>query len=431
MTDSSSKRASLRAIRPGVVRGAVTPPPSKSWTQRCLTLALLAGASCRLLRPLEAEDTWAFVAGMEALGWRVERGDGVWGLTPPRRPPAGARIDCRASGTMYRFLVAVLAVLPGEWVIDGVPRLRQRPIAPLVRALRTLGAEIEYLDGDGAAPLRILGGCVVGGRCRLDAGQSSQYLSALLLAGAATAEGITVDVAALTSRPYVGLTIAALERFGGRVTWHGPQTVEVAPCVLRAQEVEVEPDASAACYPAAAAALTGGEIRLRGVLRTCSQGDVGFLDLLASMGAEVRWDAEGVEVSGSGRLRGVDADLGTLPDQGPTLAALAPFAAGSTVLRGVAHLRHKESDRLGAMASELRRLGADVIETSDGLRIDGTWAEQAPSGRTEVETYGDHRIAMSLALLGLRRPGVVVRSPEVVAKSYPRFWEDLEDWLTP
>lgn len=449
MTDSSSKPdsasaspgtpaaavaiagTSARAVRPGVVRGAVTPPPSKSWTQRCLDLALLAGRPCRLVRPLEAEDTWAFATAMEALGWRLERAEGAWELTPPQRPPERARIDCQASGTMYRLLVAALAVLSGEWTVDGVPRLRQRPIAPLVDALRALGAEIDYLAGEGGAPLRIVGGRVAGGRCRLDAGESSQYLSALLLAGAATAGGITVDVEALTSRPYVDLTVAALERFGGRVTWHGPHTVEVAPCALRADEVEIEPDASAACYPAAAAALTGGRMLLRGVLRTSGQGDVAFLDLLVRMGAEVRWGSEGVEVSGTGRLRGVDADLGALPDQGPTLAALAPFASGTTVLRGVAHLRHKESDRLGAMATELRRLGATALETADGLRIEGTWAEGAPSTSTEVETHGDHRIAMSLALLGLRRPGVVVRSPEVVAKSYPRFWDDLEDWLAP
>ncbi|MGH9380281.1 MAG: 3-phosphoshikimate 1-carboxyvinyltransferase [Thermoanaerobaculia bacterium] len=425
-----SSTPELREVRGGVVRGAITPPPSKSWTQRCLNLALLSGRACRLARPLEAEDTWAFAAVLERLGWRVGRRDGSWDLVPPRGLPAAARLDCQASGTLYRLLVAALAVIPGDWVIDGVSRLRERPIAPLVNALRDLGAEIEYLERDGCAPLRVRGGTVAGGRCRLDGSASSQFLSALLMAGVATREGVVVEVQGLTSQPYVALTAAALERFGGRVRWETPRTVVAPPAKLRADEVEIEPDASAACYPAAAAALTGGEVLLRGVSRDSGQGDVGFLDLLERMGAEVRWQPDGVEVRGTASLRGVDADLAAMPDQGPTLAALAPFALGSTVLRGVAHLRHKESDRLAAMAAELERLGATVVETPDGLGVDGTWAEGTPCDRTEVESHGDHRIAMSLAVLGLRRPGVVVRSPEVVAKSYPRFWEDLEALLS-
>jgi 3-phosphoshikimate 1-carboxyvinyltransferase len=332
---------------------------------------------------------------------------------------------------VLRFLTAALAALPGDWRLDGTPRLRQRPVGPLVEALLELGAEVEFLGEEGHPPLRLRGGTLRGGRARLRAGESSQYLSALLMAGLRAPRETEIEVESLTSAPYVELTLAAIARCGGRVERPSPGRFRVVPGLAGAETLRVEGDFSAACYPAAAAALTGGRVELVGLEPFSAQGDRAFFELLARMGARVRPLGEAIEVAGGGRLSAVDADLSTMPDQVPTLAALAPFAAGTTRIRNVPHLRIKESDRLAAMAGELRRLGAEAAEEADGLTVRGTWAAAPPpAGPVIVDPHGDHRIAMSLALVGLRRPSTAVRDPEVVSKSYPDFWRDLEGLLT-
>ena len=424
----------------GTARGRVAPPPSKSLSHRAFNLALLAGEELVVERSLAAEDAALFRAALARLGFGVEAVDeaveeaaeeaaGEAGvdvrLTPGDRPPA-AQIECGNAGTMYRFLVATLAALPGVWRLDGVPRLRQRPVGPLVAALRRLGAAIDS-ERHGYAPLAIHGRRLTGGRTRLDAGVSSQYLSALLMAGLVADGEIEIEVEALASAPYVDLTLDVVERFAGQVeaTAGG---YRVAPGLRSPGRLRVEGDWSAACYPAAAAALTGGTVVLAGVDSGSRQGDRRFLDLLAEMGAEVEPGAHGVEVRGTGGLRAVTADLSAIPDQVPTLAALAPFAAGVTRIENVRHLRIKESDRLAAMAGELTRIGAEVEELEDGLVIPGVWAGRpppAPAVPYRVDPRDDHRIAMSLALTALVRPGVAVADPHVVAKSYPGFWRDL------
>jgi 3-phosphoshikimate 1-carboxyvinyltransferase len=240
---------------------------------------------------------------------------------------------------------------------------------------------------------------------------------------------VTVEVEALTSTPYVDITLEMIQQFGGRVEVLGPGTFRIEPSELGVDEMTVEGDYSAAAYPAAGAALTGGRVTLEGLIHDSRQGDRGFLDLLARVGAEVSWEGGEVTVSGRG-LQAVEVDLSAMPDQVPTLAALAPFCSGVTRILNVPHLRIKESDRLSAMASELGKLGAPVEELADGLVLPGAWATPAPPAEAvEVEPHGDHRIAMSLALTGLRRPGVVICHPGVVAKSYPGFWSDLEHLL--
>jgi len=400
-------------------------PPSKSLTHRYFNLALLSGSPMVIERPLFAEDTRLFLAALGRSGFQVEEGEDEVRLTPRAAPAGEVEIFCGNAGTMLRFLVATLTVVPGLWRLDGVPRLRERPVGPLVDALRRLGARIEYLAGDGYVPLRIEGGSLRGGTTVLDAGESSQYLSAILMAALRAPGEIVVEVPSLTSRPYVDVTIGAAAAFDGHIERAGPRAYRVRPSLLRGGRARVEGDYSAACYPAAAAALTGGDVSLEGLARDSRQGDRELLDLLVEMGAEVEWKGELLRIRG-GELRGVKADLSGMPDQVPTLAALAPFAQGETLIHNVAHLRIKESDRLEAMATELKKLGADVREGRDSLWIPGLWSGgEPPVEAVHVDPRGDHRIAMSLALAGLRRPGVVVDHPEVVGKSYPGFWRDL------
>jgi 3-phosphoshikimate 1-carboxyvinyltransferase len=453
MTDSPSRSTEapppLRRLDDGAVlvpaglraAGRLAPPSSKSLTHRAFDLALLAGAPLRVERPLDAEDTRLFRAALGVLGFTVTEEQGGAGalaavvLEPGPRPEA-AELFCGNAGTLYRFLVAALAALPGRWRLDGVGRLRERPVGPLVDALRPLGAEIESDGADGYAPMTIHGRRLAGGRTTLDAGASSQYLSAILMAALVAADDVEVTVGALTSAPYVDLTLDMVERFGGRVEADGG-VYRVQPGLVAPGRLRIEADLSAACYPAAAAALTGGRVVLAGVAAGSRQGDRRFFELLAEMGAEVEWrtgdEGEEVEVRGTGVLRALDADLSALPDQVPTLAALAPFARGTTRIRNVPHLRIKESDRLAAMAHELGRIGAPVEELEDGLVIPGIWADDrptAPAAPFRIDPHGDHRIAMSLAVAGLARPGVAVAHPGVVGKSYPRFWTDLASLLS-
>lgn len=398
-------------------------PPSKSATHRAFNLGLLAGRPLTIHRPLRAEDTELFQQALRSCGWRVDVGDDVVRLEKETQP-ARADIYCGNAGTLLRFLTASLTTVPGEYRLDGSPRLRERPLGPLIQALRGLGAGIRCEEEEGHAPLVIEGGSLRGGEITLDTAESSQYLSALLMAGHRAAQPVAVAVAQLVSAPYVDLTIQALAAFGGRVERSG-HIWRVAPAPLGADSFEVEGDFSAACYPAAAAALTGGEVSLEGLNAESAQADRGFFEILVKMGARVRLLEKSLSVAGIS-LRAVDCDLSDMPDQVPTLAALAPFASGTTRIRNVRHLRLKESDRLRAMAVELTALGAEVAELEDGLVIPGVWAEHdPPTNPVTVDAHGDHRIAMSLALAGLRRPGVSIADPEVVGKSYPGFWTDF------
>ena len=409
-------------------RGVVTPPGSKSVTQRYFALALLTRRRLVVHRPLLSEDTRHFLGALETAGFDVEHLQDTLVLTPGTAPGGDGEereVFCGAGGTMLRFLTAALTAVPGRWRLDGVPRLRERPLGPLVDALRRAGAEIRCAGPDGFAPLHLVGASLRGGATRLDAGSSSQFLSALLMTGLVTPEPLVIEVQALTSEPYVDLTLDAIRELGGRVTTRG-HVFEVTAAGRAPDEVSVEADYSAAAYPAAAAALTGGDVTLRGLRPDSRQGDRAFIDLLADMGADVRWRDAALSVKG-GDLRAVTADLESMPDQVPTLAALAPFAHGTTRIVNVPHLRLKESDRLAAMTQELRRVGAEVEELPDGLVIPGVFADAPPpAGAVTCSSHDDHRIAMAMALVGLRRPGVAIDEPAAVAKSYPWFWRDLE-----
>jgi 3-phosphoshikimate 1-carboxyvinyltransferase len=418
----------------------VEPPGSKSISHRALNLALIGQRPATIANLLEAEDIAAFREALRRMGWRVERvsGAGVRVEPPPGGPAdSPVRLDCRSAGTLLRFLVASCAVTPGEWILDGSPRLRERPIGPLLATLRQLGARIDELGRPGCAPIRVHGGALAGGRVEIDAGESSQYVSALLMAGLRAEEPIQLLAPFLVSSPYVDTTLQVMADFGSSVgTGRSGEAREfrIEPHRPEAPggRYRVAGDDSAAAYPAAAAAVCGGRVRLRGLAPTSTQGDRAFLGLLEQMGVAVRMTPGQIEVEGDGRLRALDCDLSGMPDQVPTLAAVAAFARGVTTIRGVAHLRIKESDRLAAIGTELRRSGVPVEELKDGLRIEGNPALSAAPGspRVAIDTYDDHRIAMSMALVGLRRGGLSIRRPAVVAKSYPGFWADLEG-ITP
>ncbi|MDX1502049.1 MAG: 3-phosphoshikimate 1-carboxyvinyltransferase [Thermoanaerobaculia bacterium] len=426
MTASPAERLPPRPI-PGGRRfaGRVEPPPSKSLTNRHLVLALLARRPVVIERPLVSEDTDALAAALETLGFTLRRGRGELAIEPPARPAREAAIDCRASGTMARFLTAALAALPGRFRLDGGARLRERPLGPLATALETLGARFAWEGRRGHLPVTVAGGTLRGGEVELDAGLSSQFLSALLMAALGALDEVRVRVRALTSAPYVELTLRAMAEWGGRVESEG-EGYRVVPGITPPRRLRVPGDDSSACYPAAAAALTGGEARLAGLARESAHPDRRFFALLEEMGARCEWLGQELLVRGTGALRAVDADLSEMPDQVPTLAVLAPFARGTTVIRNVAHLRLKESDRLAAVAAGLESAGARASVAADGLTIPGLWAHRPPPGRPAlVETFGDHRIAMSFALLGLVRPGLSVADPGVVEKSYPGFWRDF------
>jgi len=425
----SSSAEPVRVPAGGRVSGRARVSGSKSLTHRAYAAALLARRPVVLVRPLDAEDTRLFERALATLGFDVRRHDDRVDVVPTGRPVERGEILCGNAGTLFRFLVALLATVPGEWILDGTPRLRERPVGPLVDALIPLGVEIDWLEEPGHAPLRIHGGSFAGGCTALDAGESSQYLSALLLAGQRAAAPVEIEVERLVSTPYVDLTIDLILAQGGVVERPEEGLFRTEPSALAGGEIEIEPDLSAAAYPAAAAALAGGALEIEGVRLDSRQADRRFLELLARMGAEVEATAGGVRVARR-ELVAVTADLSDYPDQVPTLAALAPFALGTTRIENVAHLRIKESDRLAAMASELRRAGAEVEELADGLVIPGIWAAASPpAGPAVVDPHDDHRIAMAMALVALRRPNLSIANPQCVAKSYPLFWRDLAHWL--
>jgi 3-phosphoshikimate 1-carboxyvinyltransferase len=359
---------------------------------------------------------------LRALGIAVEEDadgarfvvDGLGG----RFPATAADLDVGASGTAARFLTAALTLGRGRYTLDGVPRMRERPIQPLLDALQQLGADARSLRENGCPPVVVQAAGLAGGTCAVRGDISSQYLSALLMVGPCAAGGLTVGVEGeLVSRPFVDLTMAVMRDFGAAVREEQGRFL-VPPGRYAARDYAIEPDATAASYFFAAAALTGGRVRVEGLGRDSVQGDLAFVDVLERMGCAVARGERSVTVSGPSRLAGIDVDLGAISDTAQTLAALAPFAAGPVTLRNLAHTRQQETDRLAAVAAELRRLGGRVDERPDGLTI----YPSTLRGGT-VQTYGDHRMAMSFALLGLRVPGIRIADPGCVSKTFPDFFD--------
>ncbi len=406
------------------INATLTLPGSKSYTHRALIAAALAEGESVLCNALRAEDTELTAQALEKMGAGIDWQDstilvrGVAGRLAPVAEP----IYLGNSGTSLRFLTAVATLGQGEYHLTGTPRLCQRPLGELLAALKQLGGKVESVTGRGFPPVIVTGG-ISGGRTRLTGAVSSQYLSALLLIGPLTALGVEIEVTGdLVSRPYVDLTLDVQAAFGISHFRRGYRYFQIPGGQhYQTRDYQIDADASSASYFWAAAALTGGQVTIANINMETSQGDVDFVSVLASMGCRIESTLEGLTVEG-GPLTGIEVDMADMPDMVPTLAVVAAFAQGETIITGVSHLRHKESDRLAAVAAELTKMGVKVQETEDGLQIPGGGA---PHG-AEIETYDDHRIAMSFAVAGLRVPGVIIKDPDCVAKSFPEFWDFLE-----
>lgn len=419
----------------GAVRAVVSVPPSKSMTNRALLLAALASEAgeCHIEGVLASEDTEVMAAALQRLGfalaveWEREQAWIGRNASGRRIPAATADLFVGNSGTTMRFLCAAVSLGQGRYRLDGVARMRERPIGDLLAALNQLqGVRAWSEQGNGCPPVVVeASGARAVRPVEVRAGISSQFLSGLLMAAPYWAvPGGSVELRVSgprVSEPYIAMTAAMLRQWGHRLeeTAAGFVVWGAGPQVRRAHYV-IEPDATAASYFWAAAAITGGQVTVRGLGSDSLQGDVRFVELLEQMGCRVAGCAEGITVHG-GPLRGIDAEMNAISDTVMTLAAVACFADGPTRIRGVSHIRHKETDRIAALATELRKLGAEVEEAADGLTIYPRSLHGAA-----VDTYQDHRMAMSLALVGLRVPGVVIRDPGCVAKTYPRFWQDLQ-----
>jgi 3-phosphoshikimate 1-carboxyvinyltransferase len=413
-------------IRPlSRLHAAVRVPGSKSYTQRALVIASLAGGRSHLRDALISEDTQVLMQALGILGAKIlHEGDdllvtGTGGKIAPAREP----IFLGNNGTATRFILSVLALGSGDYRISGTPRLCERPVKPLLNALRVLGGSWTCGEKEGYLPLTIHGRGIQGGRVTFDDLESSQYLSSLLISAPHAAKDVEIMVlGAMASRPYVTLTLEAMKDFGVRVETKGENHFLVRSGQrYRGTDYSVEGDASSASYFFLAAALSRGTVRVAPLTLDGLQGDGRFLHLLEKLGCTVSSKESWVEVKGNPLPEGEFVfDMGDMPDMVPTLAVLSALRPGRTVIRNAAHLRIKESNRLEAVAKELAKTGIHAEERADGLVISGG----TPRG-AEIETYNDHRIAMSFAMMGLVVPGMRIRDGGCVRKSFPGFWEEM------
>lgn len=404
-------------------------PGSKSLTNRAFIIAGLAGGTSRLSGVGLADDTRFMMQFLQGLDIEVA-------LDEPQRiatvhgcgghiPASEADLFCGNAGTVVRFGTAMCSLGFGHYRIDGVERMRARPIRPLVDVLHDLGAQIGYELKEGYPPLTIGARGLRGGRATMSAEQSSQFVSAVLMAAPYARNDVMLHLAGeIVSEPYIRMTVQMMEDFGVSVLADRARYIVPALQTYKARDYRIEPDASAASYFFAAAALTGGRVTVEGLGSRSLQGDIGFVNVLQQMGCQVEQDEQSTTVTGPaiGALKGVDVDLNEMPDVAQTLAVVALSANGPTNVRNVANLRIKETDRIAAVATELAKFGAQVEQRDDGFRIT---PPQTPRPAA-VDTYDDHRMAMSFALAGLRLDGVVIKDAECVSKTFPEFFEVFE-----
>ena len=407
------------------LRGEAAIPGSKSYTNRALLVAALARGSSVLKRPLHSDDTHYMLQALRKLGIEAAENDdgsafrleGCGGSFPNRQ----AELAVGNSGTTARFLTAALCAGEGKFRLDGTERMRERPIQDLIDGLTQLGCRVVSEKANGCPPLMVEANGIRGGVCRVPGTRSSQFFSALLMAAPYAAADVTVEVVGdLVSKPYVEMTLQVMRDFGARVENHEYASFRVpAGQPYSGRDYVIEPDATNATYYWAAAAIGGGPIKVTGLSSGSAQGDVGFVEVLREMGCEVQHQEDGIEVRG-GPLAGGEFDFGDMPDAALTLAVVALFAEGPTTIRNIGNLRIKETDRIAALAAEIEKLGGGATQGDDFLTVTPGRLRGA-----SIETYDDHRMAMSFALAGARVPNVIILDPGCVAKTYPDYFTDI------
>lgn len=399
-------------------------PGSKSFTHRTLIAAAMSDGVCRVQKPLRSQDTLLTLGALKRMGIRaddhndditVHGGNG-------RFRSVSQPIDFRNSGTSMRLFGALVVLGQGPYTLTGTRRMCERPMQALLDSLTQLGVHARSQSGNGCPPVIIEGGQCRGGKTAIDCSVSSQYLSALLLIAPCLERGMTIEVSrGPVSKPYIDMTIDIMNTFGVHLQRDGHTRFEVpGGQTYRAGTYPVEPDGSNAGYFWAAAAISGSRVKVLNITAASRQGDIGLAEIFGQMGCTVDHTPDGIAVTG-GKLRAVEVDMGHMPDVVPTLAVVAAFAQGTTKIHNVGHLRAKECDRLAAVSNELAKMGIETRVHEDDLEIVGG----APHG-ADIETYDDHRIAMSFAVAGLKVPGIGIIDPDCVAKSFPTYWEVFE-----
>ncbi len=413
-------------IYPSKVHGTVTAPPSKSVTHRAIILAALARGTSVIKNALIADDTLHTIDALRAFGVAIEQKGNTLTITGTNgnlKAPKTA-IDLGNSGTTMRLLTAVSALAKGKTILTGSERLKERPMSDLLHTLRNLGISVVSINEDGCPPIEITGGEIKGGKVKITANLSSQFVSALLLISPFAENEMEIIVRGLLrSKPYINITIQLMERFGGRLH-NDNHEVFIVPVNQHytAQNYSVEGDYSSAGYFLAAAAVTGGNITVNNLNPHSVQGDKYFVEILKKMGCGVKRDKESVSVSQTNSLHGVSIDMADFPDIVQTVAAVAAYAEGETHITNIGHLTHKETDRIKDTANELVKIGSKTHYSKNSLTIVGS----KPKGGV-IDTHGDHRMAMSMAVaaLGAKKP-TIIKNADVVSKSYPHFFEDLK-----
>ncbi len=401
----------------------VSVPGSKSYTHRTLIAAALSDGRCTVKNILRSDDTVYTMSALRQMGVQMDdQGNdviinGTGGILKPSDEP----VYLGNSGTSMRLLTSVAAIGNGIYTLTGTDRMKERPLEDLLDGLRQIDVHIAPLNekDNRCPPVAVKGGKIKGGHVDLKCHVSSQYLSSLLLIAPYTEEGLDINIIeGPVSRPYIDMTIDIMEAFGGHVNRDGYNSFSVpGGQIYRSGTYMVEPDCSQAGYFWAAAAVTGATVKVNSITKKSRQGDVRFAEVLESMGCRVFHDKNGIAVTG-GQLSSVEVDMSDMPDIVPTLSVVAAFAKGTTIIKNVAHLKEKESDRLGAVANELSKMGINVTVTDSGLIIEG-----GNPGAAKIDTYDDHRIAMSFAVSGLIVPGIIIKDETCVEKSFPNFWE--------
>jgi 3-phosphoshikimate 1-carboxyvinyltransferase len=408
------------------VNGEITLPGSKSLSNRALLLSALSDGTTNLTNLLKSEDTERMVEALDQLGVRIDRDDAWQEITVNGNrgifaSPNETRFSLGNAGTALRPLTAVLAMMPGTFIVDGDKYMQERPIEHLADALKQLGAQVTYLKKDGCPPLRLEGGRIKGGHAEIAGNISSQYLTALLLALPLAPNDSTITVIGeQVSKPYLDITLDIMEKFGVTASHEEYQQFRIkgGQHYKTPGSYLIEGDASSATYFFGAAAIAGGTIRVNGLGRNSVQGDIGFLDVIEAMGAKVERSDAWIEVS-HGELKGIDMDLNHIPDAAMTVATLALFAKGTTRIRNIYNWRVKETDRMHAMSTELRKLGA-IVETGDDYIV------ITPPGELKaatIDTYGDHRVAMAFSLAALGNTNIRINDPDCTAKTFPDYFD--------